>query len=165
MNTFKGYIKKELLEGIRTQKFIILGVVILFFAIADPMLIKLMPNILKSQFGDMDISAFVEITQEAAMQQYTQTLYQIVTFVIVLTLMGIVSSEIKNKTLVIPVTLGCSSYGIIISKVIIYSVYLFSLATIGMVTAYYYSRIIFEGEFANYLVVFRAGLLYRRFRY
>lgn len=36
MKSFRAYIKKEFIEGIRTKKFLILAVGVLFFSLSDP---------------------------------------------------------------------------------------------------------------------------------
>ncbi len=160
INSLKAYLTKEVLEGIRTHKFLILAVGIMFFAFLDPIMLKLMPVILKSQMGDIDFSAMIDLSQKTAMANFSNDLFQLSTFVIVLTLMGVVSGEKIDKTLTIPVSMGCSINGILYSKLIVYGSYLTILSVVGMTTAYYYSGIIFEPGYASYPAVLKAGLLY-----
>lgn len=159
-NSMKAYIIKEFTEGIRTHKFLILAIGVLFFSIADPVLLKLTPGILQSQFQGMDISAMVDLTQKAAMDNYSKDLYQLITLILVFTLMGIIAGERTDKTLTIPVSLGCSISSVIISKTLIYGIYLILLSITGMTVAYYYSGVIFEPGYATFAAVTKAGFLY-----
>lgn len=163
LNSLKAYIKKEYMEGIRTHKFLILALGVLFFSVADPAMVKLMPVILKSQFGNMDFSLMVDLSQRGAMANYAKDLFQISTFVTVLTLMGIISGERNDKTFIIPISMGCSINGILYSKIIVYGTYLTALSVTGMTIAYYYSGIILGQGYASYAAVFKAGLLYGLF--
>ncbi|MDP4180599.1 MAG: ABC transporter permease [Bacillota bacterium] len=157
MKSFNAYIKKEFIEALRTQKFIIIAAAVMFFAVADPAFLKLMPQILKSQMG-IDPSA-IKQSQEVAMQNFMKDLFQISTFIIVLALSGIISGERKNKTFTIPVSMGCKVSGIVIGKNLIYGVYLFVMTMLGILTAYYYSGIIF-GSDLNILDAVKSGLLF-----
>jgi hypothetical protein len=160
INSLKACLSKEVLEGFRTHKFLILAVGIMFFAFLDPIMLKLMPLILKSQMGDIDFSAMIDLSQQTAMANFSGDLFQLSTLIIVLTLMGIVTSEKSDKTLTIPVSMGCSINGILSSKVIVYGTYLTILSVLGMTTAYYYSGLIFGAGYAGYPAVLKAGVLY-----
>ena len=160
IDSLRAYMKKEFIEGVRTHRFLILAAGVLFFAIANPVLLKLMPEILKSQAQGMDLTSIIELNQKAAMESYTKNLYQISVIVIVFTLMNLISGERMDKTLTIPVAMGCSIKSILISKVSIYGVYIMILSIIGMITAYYYSGIIFEPDYSCFAAVFNAGFLY-----
>lgn len=161
--SLKSYTKKEFIEGIRTYKFLILAIGVLFFSIADPIMLKLMPEILKSQVQGIDISSMIELNQKAAMTSYTNSLHQIFTMIIAFALMGIVSGERVNKTFTIPVSMGCSIKSILISKMVIYGAYVLVLPVVGMSVAYYYSSIIFESGLITFSTVLKSGMLYGLF--
>lgn len=163
MNSYKAYIKKEILEGVRTHKFLVLAAAVLFFAISDPIFIKILPEILKNQFGTMDVGNLVDVSQRGAMMNYMKSLYQISTFIIALSLMGIIAQERSNKTLTLPVSMGCNRYSIVLSKITVYGIYLILLSILGMLGAYYYSSILLDIGFASYKLVFKAAILHGLF--
>lgn len=163
MNTLKPYLYKEIMEGIRTKKFLIIAIGFMFFAVADPVLLKLTPEILKSQMKGVDFSSAIELTQKAAILNFTNDLYQLVSLIIALTLMGIISSEINEKSFVIPFSIGGKASGIILSKFFVYSVFVVILTVISISTAYWYSGIIFKNSSVDYIMVLKAGFLYGLF--
>jgi len=67
-------IKKELIEGIRTYKFLIILVIFMFFALLNPVLSKMvLPEVLKSQFsgmGDEMLNQMVISSQRDCMRSY-----------------------------------------------------------------------------------------------
>ena len=76
MPSLRAYIKKEVLEGIRTYKFLILIAGILFFAVLDPVVMKLLPEILKNQLGGLDVSAMVDFSQRGVMNSHLKNIFQ-----------------------------------------------------------------------------------------
>jgi ABC-2 type transport system permease protein len=147
-----------MLEASRTHKFIIIAAAIMFFALADPAMVKLLPHILKSQMEMIDLSKF-KADQFTAMANYTKDLFQISTFIIVLAISGIISGEKNNKTLTIPVSMGCNVFGIVGGKFILYGIFLSIASMAGMLTAYYYSGIIFGNSF-DIFPALKAGALF-----
>ena len=160
MSSLKAYIKKEFLEGLRTHKFLILIAGILFFAVLDPVMMKVLPDILKSQLGDIDMSSMVDFSQRGVMNSHFKNLFQISTFVIAIALMGIVAGEKSEKTLTMPVSMGCNQSSVILAKWIVYSGVLTVTVVIGMLFAYFYAGLLFENHFASYAIIIKAGLLH-----
>ncbi|MBS4535330.1 hypothetical protein GOQ29_06825 [Clostridium sp. D2Q-14] len=149
MNSFTAYIKKEYMEGIRNFKFLIIALGIILFALLDPLMLKLLPHILENQAPGMDLSQLANYTQEGAIQNYMQNLFQISNLVIVLTLMGLLSEEIKNKTLIIPYSNKVNINGIVLAKYIVYAGAIFIIILIGFLINYYYSKLLFPEEIIN----------------
>ena len=160
MKCFKGYIKKEFIEGIRTKKFLILAAGVFFFSLSDPVLLKLLPEILKNQMQGIDLSTLIELSQKAAMESYTKNLFQISTLIIVLSLMGIMCNELKDKTLTIPVSMGCTIKGVISGKLVVYGLYLIIINVVGMIIAYCYSGMIFGFTHGSFLAAIISGFIY-----
>jgi len=158
VKSLNAFFRKELIEGIRTHKFVIIIAAIMFFAVADPAMLKLLPQILKSQMEMIDISK-MKFDQYAAMANYTKDLFQISTFVIILALSGLIAGEKSNKTLTIPVSMGCDVYGIVGGKFLLYGIFLSISSMVGMLTAYYYSGIIFGNSF-DIIPALKAGVLF-----
>ncbi|NLL04432.1 MAG: hypothetical protein GX270_01275 [Clostridiaceae bacterium] len=159
-NSFKTYVKKEIIEGMRTKKFLVLAIGILFFAVSDPIMLKLLPEILKNQMQGADLSMLIELSQKAALDSYTNNLFQLSTIIIVLSIMGIISKERSDKTLTIPVSMGCSINGMVLAKLLVYGVFILLVNVIGMLIAYYYSGIIFGFTYGSMLAAAVSGALY-----
>jgi len=160
MSSFKAYFKKEWLEGIRTHKFLILLIGIFFFSISDPVMMKLLPSLLKGKFDGLDLNAIADLSQKGAMMSHMKSLYQITTFVIAIALMGIVAGEKADKTLTIPVSMGCQPGGVILAKWLVYSLLLSSATIVGVVFAYLYAGLLFAYDFASLASALKAGALY-----
>lgn len=160
MNSFTAYIKKEVLEGIRNFKFLIIALGIILFALLDPLMLKLLPHILENQAPGIDLSQLVNYTQEGAIQNYMKNLFQISNLVIVLSLMGLLADEIKNKTLIIPYSNKGNLKGIILAKYIVYSIVLVSITIIGFLINYYYSKILFPEEVINITKLLKSSLIF-----
>jgi ABC-2 type transport system permease protein len=149
MSTFKAYFKKEILESKTQYKYMILAVSFLFFAILDPIMVKLLPEILKSQLtqGSGDINALLPpITQLTGMQNYIKDLFQIVTLVIIFTTCNGLSDEITTEKLIFPYSKGSLPIGIIIAKLINYTLALTIFTFIGFLVNYYYSGLLLKGN-------------------
>ncbi len=162
MYSLKAYITKEIQEGMRTHKFLIVAIGILFFAIADPAILKLTPMILENQFGAVDpnLMKAMDLSQQGAMAQYIGDLFQLGTLVTVLTLAGLISSERSNKTLTIPASMGCKISAVVIGKLAVYGLFCMVMTTVGMLTAYYYGGIIFGmSSGLSILYAVKAGIL------
>ena len=58
----KALIKKETLDGMRNYRFLIIFAAVIFFAIFDPIMNKLvLPEVLKSQFPNMPAEVMQEM--------------------------------------------------------------------------------------------------------
>ena len=143
MSTFKAYFKKEVIEAIRSYRYIIIAVVLIFFAIADPIMLKLLPTILKSQ-TKMDLSSIMVINKELALQNYIKDLFQLCNIVIVLVISGTIGKEIKEGKLIFPYSKGSSPAGIVLAKALHYILYISIITFIGFSINYLYVNILFE---------------------
>jgi ABC-2 type transport system permease protein len=158
MSTFKAYLRKEIIESRRQHRYIILAVGILFFAISGPIILKLLPELLKSQMSG-DISGLIVTTRKASMQGLIKDLFQLGNLFVVLALCGILSDEITTQKLVFPYAKGSSPTQIVFAKLLHYGVVIVMLIFIGFFINYYYSNLLFVGDdvaFAN--VIFSATL-------
>jgi ABC-2 type transport system permease protein len=165
MNSLKACIKKEIMEGIKTHKFLIVAIGILFFAIADPVFLRLTPMILKSQFGGTDpdiLEKFgIELSQLRGILNYANSLFQLGTLVTAFALAGLISSERSDKTLTIPASMGCKVYAVVAGKMIVYGLYCIIMTTVGMLMAYYYGELIFgPSKEISLLFALKAGFFY-----
>ncbi|MTI47502.1 ABC transporter permease subunit [Sporosalibacterium faouarense] len=154
MNSFKAYLLKEFKEGIRSYKFLIIGVAIIIFAILDPIMLKLLPRILASQSNiALPLDEFIKVSQGAALQNYLKDINQIINIVIIFSLMGILSDEAKEKMLVFPYSKGASKAGIVLGKFTNYAIAISVFLTFGFMINYYYAGVLFPDSFINFRVV------------
>jgi ABC-2 type transport system permease protein len=162
MNTYIAYIKKEFMELIRTSRFIAIAAGLLFFALLDPIMLKVTPDILKSQLGNVSLASLgVELSQRASIIKFASNINSISVIVIVLAIMNLIASEIKDKTIILPHIAGMSPFGFIFAKLSVTSfvIVLFNLLSFG--TALYYSNLLFTGSASlSNNDVFISALLY-----
>jgi ABC-2 type transport system permease protein len=160
MQTFRQYFKKEALEALRTNKYIILFVGTVFWALMDPLLLKLLPIILESSLP-VDISALLpELNRDTAFANFAGDLFEIGTLFFGFTLMGLVSSEIRFKRLVFPRVSGAGFGGIVLAKYIHYAAVLTVFIFTAFLTNYFYTVRLFDGGILSISVVVRAAVLY-----
>jgi len=158
MKSFLAFLSKEIKEGTRNYKYLAIGLCFIILGIVDPLILKVLPIILKSQ-SSIDISQIMVINQQLAIQNYMKDLFQIVNIVIAFSLMGILAEEIRGKTLVFPYSKGVSASGMVIAKNISYSIVLPVMVFLGFLINYYYSGVLFpEGTVAFADVVKSASL-------
>lgn len=158
MTTFKAYFKKEIMESKRQYKYIILAVGIIAFAILDPFMLKLLPKILEKQLQG-DLSSLFIATPKSAINNYIKDLFQIGSLFIIFTMASTLNEEINRQKLVFPYSKGSKPIGIVLAKIIHYTIVVTILTFIGFLTCYYYAGILFEGEKASLLGVINSSIL------
>ena len=159
----KAIIKKEVLEGLRNYRFLILLVGVLFFAIFDPLMNKLvLPEVLKNQFPNMPEEVMGEMlitTQVANIRGYMGSVYQISTLIAAFTLSGIIAQEISTKTLILPVCTGKRYDEIVLAKGSVYGGCLLLVTTLCALVNYGYAGALFGFDLASAMPALRAGVL------
>lgn len=158
MNTFKAYIKKEILEAFRQYKYLVIAIGILIFAVSDPIMLKAMPLILKSQPG-ITINAEQYMTIQYSLQEFINNLYQIGVMFVVFTACSSLGEEIAQQKLVFPFSKGASPLFIVLSKFINYSIAVLVLTTGGIFVNYYYSSILFKSSSISMRNLFTVSIL------
>lgn len=155
-------IKKEILYGLRSYRFLILFVGFLFFAMLDPVMTKfIMPEIMKSQVPGITQEALGQMlgtSQLAVMSAYMNDIFQIGSLIIAFTLCGLIAQEIRENTLVLPICSGKQFAGIVLAKIIVFGTALLLFSLIGALINYLYSGILFSYDLSIISVV-RSGLL------
>lgn len=160
MKTFKAYFKKEILEAVRSYKYLILFSGIVFWAIMNPLMIKLMPLLLKN-YLPTDLSVlFSEYTIDAAFIDFMGNLFEIGTLVIVFSLMGLISNEVYSKKLVFPYSRGAEPAGFVTAKYIHYMFTISLFILVAFLTNYFYTTRLFEGGTLSIGIVLKSSLLY-----
>jgi ABC-2 type transport system permease protein len=159
MNTFTAYFKKEIMESIRHYRYLVLGIGIMLFGILDPIMLKILPTVMKDQLP-VDISSLMTmITPKYMLQDYIKNLFQLSNLFITLSLMGMLRDEISEERLVFPYSKGCKPWGIVLAKVIHYSIVVMVLVIGGFSLNYYYGGLLFKGESASFGQVMVSALL------
>ncbi|MCB2299031.1 hypothetical protein [Clostridium tagluense] len=158
MTTFKAYFKKEIMESKRQYKYIILAVGIIAFAIINPVMLKLLPKILEQQLKG-DLSSLIVATPKAAINDYIKSLFQIGTLFIIFTLGSNLNEEINEEKFVFPYSKGSVPAGIVLAKIIHYTMVVTILTFLGFLTCAYYGSILFKGEKVDLPGIMSSALL------
>lgn len=160
----KAILHKEMLEGIRNYRFLILLSGCLFFAILDPVMSKFfLPEILGSQFPNMPsevLQGMLDTTQTGNMRTYLGNLFQLGTLVVAFALSGLTAQELSDKTLVFPVCSGKRFEWLLLGKLMVYGPYLLLVTTVSTMINYVYTGVLFGFELPSVMPALRAGLLY-----
>lgn len=159
----KSAIKRELLEGLRTYKFLIIAAVFMFFALLNPVMNKLvLPEILKSQFaeisGDM-LNQMLITSQTDNVIGYLSDVFEVGSIVVVLILASLVSGELRTRSFILPISSGKSFHNLVISKLTVYGIFTILVAVAATLFDYLYAGILFGFDISGVLPVIRAGLL------
>jgi ABC-2 type transport system permease protein len=149
MGTFKAYFKKEILESLRQYKYVVLAVGIMFFSIADPIMMKLLPSMLKAQLHG-DLSSLFITNRRIVMQSYVNHLFQLGAMFVVFTAANSLSDEISTKKFVFPYVKGSSPIGIVMAKLSHYSITITILTICGFTINHYYTNILFRNDTVAY---------------
>lgn len=160
MKTFKAYFKKEMLEAIRSHKYLILFSGIVLWAIMNPLMIKLMPLLLKNYLPTDLTVLFSEYTIDAAFMDFMGDVFEIGTLVIVFSLMGLISNEVYYKKLIFPYSRGAEPAGLVTAKYIHYMLTISLFILVSFLTNYFYITRLFEVGILSIWIVFKSALLY-----
>lgn len=158
MAAFKAYFKKEYIESLRQYKYIILAVGIIGFAILDPVMLKLLPKMIENKIPG-DLSSLMAFTPKSTVSSYIKDLNQIGIMVAAFVLGGILCEERTSEKFVFPYSKGSSPVGIVLAKVIYYTMMITLFIFLGFVIAWYYAGILFTGENVGITGVLNSALL------
>lgn len=145
MNSFLPWLKKEFLEGARSYRFLILAAAAAFFAFLDPIMLKLLPAIMKAQTG-MDAGSLIPATRDYAFGTFLGDLFEILGFVVCISLGGIVAKERKDGVFIMPRVKGAGFPGIVLAKALAYSGFLAAVLFCAVAASYLYAGILFPGS-------------------
>ena len=160
MRSFKAYFKKEILESVRTNKYLILFIGIVFWALLDPLMLKLLPLLMKNYLPPDIAVMFSTFTRDTAFQTFLNDLFQIGTLFIAFTLMGLLSNEVSLKKLVFPYSRGANPAGVVLAKYIHYTVTISLFILIAFLTNYFYINRLFTDGILSIGIVLKSSLLY-----
>lgn len=139
------WIKKEWLELSRQYKLLMIGFAFMFFAILEPLMIKLLPYLLGSELSaqGIDVSLLVSAEAAAGVTGFMGDVFQIIPIVLAFAFSGYFSKEITRQTLIMPLTKGRTLTEVFLSKYVVLTLsILVAHFAAGMVN-YTYSNILF----------------------
>lgn len=158
MKGFAACLKKELLEWLRLHKYLVLGALIIIFAVSDPLMLKLLPSLMKGKDAAAIASLF-NYDKNTAFSNYLKDIYQIATLAIVFISSGLICDDLRGNKLVIPYTKGLNLSSLVLSKVINAVLSTSILLLFGLLINYYYISILFsKGKLTTY-DIYNAWLL------
>lgn len=151
MKGFVAFTKKEILEGLRTYRYLILITVFFLFGMMSPLLAKLMPDI----FAGIEMQGVQIIMPEPtvldAYSQFFKNLTQMGILVLLLVFGGILSNELTKGTLINVLAKGLSRNTVILSKYVA-AVLLWTLAYgMAAIVNYGYTAYLFSQSSVNNL--------------
>ena len=126
MKQLTAFIKKELLEQLRSGKAIILGAVCCLFGIMNPAIAKLLPWLLEMMSEQLAESGmYITEVKVDALDSWTQFFKNMPILLIVFIVMSssILTEEYQKGTLVNVITKGMKRWKILVSKLLIMSVF------------------------------------------
>ncbi|NLM46543.1 MAG: ABC transporter permease [Firmicutes bacterium] len=116
MTGYLAFLKKEIFEYAKTYKLLILLVVFAVFGITNPLVAKLLPEILGSLVADGITITMPKATAYDAWTQFFKNATQMGLILTVILFSGVLSSELSKGTLVILLTKGLSRTAVILAK-------------------------------------------------
>ena len=161
MKSFKAYFKKEILEAKRTYKYLVLSIGIIFWpAILNPLMLKLLPLLLKNYMPAETLGMFSNLTRDAAFQSFLNDSFEIGMIVMAFALMGLIANEVRLKRLVFPYSRGANPAGIVLAKYIHYAITISLFIMISSLISYFYIDRLFTGGMLSVILVLESSLLY-----
>jgi len=116
MKGYLAFLKKEIFEYVKTYKLLIMLMVFAIFGVANPLMAKLLPEILGSLVTDGIVILIPDATAYDAWTQFFKNATQIGLIVMVILFSGVLASELSKGTLINLLTKGLSRTAVILSK-------------------------------------------------
>lgn len=166
MSTFKAYFKKEVIEGIRQYKYIVIATGIILFAILDPLMLKLLPSFLQDKIPTNLINTLFAFQAKEAVKNYMKDLFQIGLLFVVFSVAGSINEEIYSYKIVFPYSKGANPVEIVLAKLCYWTITVCLFLFVGFYLNYYYANILFKGQrvvFSDLMTVYFLFCLYYLF--
>ncbi len=116
MRNYLAFLKKEVLEHSKTYKLLIMLMVFAVLGITNPLMAKLLPEILESLMTDSISIAIPEATIFDAWTQFFKNATQMGLIVMVILFSNVLSAELSKGTLINMLTKGLSRTAVILAK-------------------------------------------------
>jgi len=139
----KAFIKKELMEYLKTSKFIILLVLFAFFAILSPLTARYINELLSMLSTDIPITLPEPTFLDAWVQYYkNMTSLCLIVFMIVMT--GSIAQEKNKGSITLVLTKRVSRFDFIFSKFLVGSIIYSILLIVSLLISIGYTYILFD---------------------
>lgn len=164
MKSYLAFTKKEFIENLRTYRLFIMLIVFLLFGFMNPVVAKLMPDILKSA---SPAGMKINIPTPTALDswgQFFKNAGQLGLLVLVIVFCGIMANEFSRGTLVNILTKGLNRSTVILSKftmaIFIWTAsYLLCFAVTYYYTAYFWKMSGLHHMFLSFFSLWMFGVL------
>lgn len=151
MRAYYAFLKKELLESIRTYKLLILIAVFFIFGMMSPLTAKLMPELLSSFLPEGMTLTVAEPTALDAWMQFFKNTSQMGLILTVILFSGMLGTELSRGTLINMLTKGLSRHAVILSKLTA-MILLWTISyTTAFAVAWGYTAYLFPNDIPPYL--------------
>lgn len=144
----KAFIKKEFIQNIRNYKFFIIGLVFIFFGFSNPIMARLMNEILL--MSGLDINLADPTSYDAWIQFFKN--YTTVLFIFLFLFASIITSEIQRGTLISMLTRGLKRSSIIMSKFLLLVVTWIIGYSFYFLITYLYTPLLLPGSLNNLII-------------
>ena len=153
MRGYLAFVKKELLEQVRTYKLLILFLVFFIFGMLSPLMAKLMPEILRQMPMDGITITIPDPTAIDSYSQFFKNLTQMGLIVLVLLFSGTLTTELSKGTLINVLTKGVTRYAVILAKYTV-ALVLWSFALLmALGVTYGYTAYFFSQDEIHHLIL------------
>lgn len=153
MKNFVAFLKKELLESVRTYKLLIILTVFFVFGMMSPLTAKLLPEILSSFMPEGIKITIIEPTAVDAWAQFFKNISQLGLFMTVILFSGILSTELSKGTLINMLTKGLSRSAVILSKFTSMAIIWTLSYTAAFIITWGYAIYLFPGDIVSNLLL------------
>lgn len=134
MQGFLAFLAKESREILRTWRIWVLPGIVLFFAISGPPLARVTPELLGTLMSEQQTGLVIQMpdpTYVDAYLQWTKNLSQMVLFVIIIMLGGMVSAEKRSGTAALVLTKPLSRTAFVLAKFVSQATLLIVTVAVG----------------------------------
>lgn len=159
MIRISAYIRKDIKEGLRSHKFMIIGAAVLLFAMLNPVMIKILPTIMKGQMPGIDLNELIKTDEVTMMSSTYDDLFQIIPIVVAFVLSGFAVKEYREKSLEIPLSKGAGRKSMLWSKIGVYSVFTAAIIMIADILSQLYAMMLFNYDKIHIMANIRSSLI------
>ncbi|MDR4969494.1 MAG: ABC transporter permease subunit, partial [Acholeplasmataceae bacterium] len=159
-----SFLKKELMELIRTPKLIIITSVFVFFAIIGPLTAKYMNELLAMFASDIEIS-FPDPTHLQSWEQFYSNITSISMIVFLILMTGTVVSEKAKGSVYLVLTKNVTRSSFILCKILAGFILFTVMFLTSVLISWYYTwilfdQVVYEGLFLSLLSVYILGIFF-----
>ncbi|MFZ7133248.1 MAG: ABC transporter permease [Eubacteriales bacterium] len=152
MKSIITFTMKEIVESVKTFKFIIIGFVFVFFGVSSPIMAKYLPQII----GTFDANLAGVIPEPQIMDAYAQffkNIGQIAFIIMIIIFSGIVAQEKNKGTLVMILSKKINRSIIIISKFAASAIIFSMCYLLAGIICWIYGSYLFPGEELHHIIL------------